>query len=229
MSSVTAIILILVSAVGSCAEGANAADAADAAESERIVLVTAYAPFDGRSLNGSATVAAAIQGKPVAGARIATLVLPVRWGEPQRRLPEEIARLKPVLVLGLGEGRPGVITFERVAKNRADHPDIDHAKPPAPTLDAQGPATRATRLAFDTAWFPKPPVPIGPSDDAGAYLCNSMLYCALGQAVEKTGFMHLPPQGATADAAYAETYAPIVLTLIEKNLIPPAPTLPRLP
>ncbi|MBA3708304.1 MAG: hypothetical protein H0W83_05745 [Planctomycetes bacterium] len=183
-----------------------------------IVLVTAYAPFDGRSLNGSATVARAIDGKTVGGARIATLVLPVRWGEPQAKLPTAITDLKPVLVLGLGEGYPAKVTFERIAHNRAEHPDVDHNPPPAQTLDAGGPATRPTRLAFDAAWFEKPPVPVVPSDDAGAYLCNSLFYCALALPVAKTGFMHLPPQATSTEADYCAAYVPIVLTMIEHNL-----------
>jgi pyrrolidone-carboxylate peptidase len=122
-----------------------------------------------------------------------------------------------VLLLGLGEGYPGQVALERTARNHAAHPDEAGAPPPA-ALDPAGPATRAWRLAGDPAWFPGSAVPVRLSDDAGDYLCNSMLYAALAQPVAKAGFVHLPPQERSADADYVAALLPVVVTVIERNL-----------
>lgn len=184
---------------------------------EPVVLLTAFKPFVGRGVNGSETVAKAIDQRLIAGARVQVLILPVHWGEPERQLPLAVARWKPVLLLGLGEGFPGHVALERMARNRAVHPDELNAPPPA-TLDPRGPATRASRFACDLSWFTASRVPVRLSDDAGEFLCNSLLYTALAQPVAKVGFVHLPPQGEVAGRDYVERLLPIVVTVIERNL-----------
>jgi hypothetical protein len=112
--------------------GLAAAAAANAAEP--VILVTAFQPFAGRGVNGSATVAQRLAGEIIAGCRVAVLVMPVRWGEPARQLPAAVARLQPRLLLGLGEGDPGLVSVERVGANLA-----------RPIPD-EGQASRAPRL-----------------------------------------------------------------------------------
>lgn len=184
---------------------------------EPVVLLTAFKPFVGRGLNGSETVAKALDQRLIAGARVHVLILPVHWGEPERQLPLAVAKWKPVLLLGLGEGLPGHVALERVARNHAAHPD--EASVPAPAiLDSSGPATRAARLICDLSWFTATRVPVRLSDDAGDFLCNSLLYTALAQPVAHAGFVHLPPQGGVAGQDYVEPLLPIVVTVIERNL-----------
>jgi pyrrolidone-carboxylate peptidase len=185
-----------------------------------IVLVTAYGPFDGRGINGSATLAKRLEGLSLAGAMVRTAVLPVVWGEPQARLPRLVAELKPVLLLGLGEGYPGRVVVERVGRNRAAGPDVAGHAPPAAAIEADGPAERRATLAFDAAWFTASPLPVSSSEDAGTYLCNALLYSALAQPVAKIGFAHLPPQGTTPDDEYCAASLPAVRALIERNLEP---------
>jgi pyrrolidone-carboxylate peptidase len=189
---------------------------------EPIVLVTAFGPFDGRGVNGSTTIAHHLDGMRIAGARISILVLPVRWGEPERRLPSEIERLKPVALLGLGEGRPGQTVYvERVAANVAQgFPDVDGALPPQGALDPAAPASRPVRLRFDRSWFTDTAYQVTDSLDAGGYLCNELLFTALGQLVSTCGFVHLPPQGTVPDALYSEHLVVIVRDLIAHNLAP---------
>jgi pyroglutamyl-peptidase len=194
--------------------------AAMASAAEPVVLLTAYGPFAGRGVNGSETVARGLDGAELAGARIRILVLPVRWGEPERVLPAAVADAHPVLLLGLGEGWPDAATVERQAVNRAEHAD-EAGHPPPAALDSAGPAVRHATLRFDRTWFPAD-ASLRPSDDAGTYLCNSLLYVATAQPVPRAGFMHLPPQGETPVAEYRARWMPLVRTLIERNL-PVAP------
>lgn len=189
---------------------------------EPIVLLTAFGPFDGRGVNGSATVAHRLDGTLIAGARISILVLPVRWGEPERRLPAEVERLKPVVLLGLGEGRPGrTVYVERVGANVARAvPDVGGVLPAQAILDAAAPASRPVRIRFDPSWFTAAAFQVADSHDAGGYLCNELLFTALGQPVSTCGFVHLPPQGEESDALYSDQLVPIVRALIAHNLAP---------
>lgn len=202
-------------ALASCA--ANAPLTAEEGAVEPVVLITAFKPFVGRGVNGSETVAKAIDQRLIAGARVQVLILPVHWGEPELQLPLAVAKWKPVLLLGLGEGLPGHVALERMARNHAAH--SDEANTPAPaTLDPSGPASRASRFACDLSWFTANTVPVQLSDDAGNFLCNSLLYTALAQPVAHAGFVHLPPQGEVAGQEYVESLLPIVVTVIERNL-----------
>ncbi len=194
---------------------------ASALESQPVVLITAYGPFEGRGVNGSETVARGLDGLEIAGAVVRVRVLPVRWGEPEARVPAAIDELKPALVIGLGEGHPDRVAVERIARNHAQNPDEAGHAPPA-TLQILGPAQRAATLVFDPAWCAGAAIPVVASDDAGAYLCNNLLYVALASAVPRVGFIHLPPQGETPAEDYRAALAPIVRTIIEHNLAPAA-------
>jgi pyrrolidone-carboxylate peptidase len=197
---------------------ASIAPAADQ-KAKPVVLVTAYGVFDGRAVNGSSTVAKRLDGLEIGGATIAIAILPVRWGEPEARIPKLVAEKKPILLLGLGEGYPDKITCERVGHNKTmDYPDTAGKKPAAATIDALGPAERKATLLFDEAWFAGATFPVKASDDAGAYLCNELLYVAAAEDVDRIGFMHLPPQGETKDDAYCGVCLPVVKLVLEKNL-----------
>lgn len=181
-----------------------------------VILVTAYKAFAGRGVNGSETIATALEGQVIAGHRVSTLVMPVRWGEPESSMPRAIADRHPTMVLGLGEGYPGKVTVEFTAKNQAEHPDEDKKAPPAELLKG-GPATRTARVAFDAAWFTGTKIPVVRSEDAGTYLCNDCLYVGLGTDVPTVGFMHLPPQGDASSDAYRALLVPIVTEMLKRN------------
>jgi pyrrolidone-carboxylate peptidase len=200
-----------------------AAVAAHAAEQTRpVVLITAFGPFDGRGVNGSATLARRLEGVEIGGAVVRTAILPVRWGEPQSQVPKLVGELKPTLCIGLGEGYPNRIAVETTGRNRAEGPDVDGHAPTSVSLEPDGPAERKYRLKFDAAWFTASAVPVSTNDDAGTYLCNDLLYTVLGQPLERVGFVHVPPQGAMADEAYSAVCLPAIKTLIARNL-PTAP------
>ena len=178
-----------------------ATDAPAPAKPAPVVLVTAFSSFAGRTVNGSQTLARALDGTHIGAAVIATAVLPVRWGAPAGTLPGLVQRLQPVLLLGLGEGYPDAVACETTARNLALGADEAGVAAPA-LLDSTGPAERHARLAFDPGWFLHPAFTVKASDDAGSYLCNNLLYVAAAQPVTMVGFVHVPPQGGTGDDVY---------------------------
>lgn len=182
---------------------------------EPVVLLTGYGPFAGRGVNGSETVARKLDQALIAGHRIHVRILPVRWGEPQRVLGEAVPQLKPVLLLGLGEGHPGRVAIELIGRNRAAGPDEQGAPPPANL--GEGTAERAARFVFDPAWFGGAKVPVAASDDAGSYLCNAWLWYAAGLSTAKVGFVHVPPQGKVPSDAYAAAFVPVISELIARQ------------
>lgn len=184
-----------------------------------VILVTGFAPFAGRAVNGSGTLATALEGSEIAGAVVRTLVMPVRWGEPTRVIPQQVEALHPIAILGLGEGYPAKVTVEAVGANLAIRAkDTDGKLPQAPRLDAAGPAERPARFRLDPAWFPMAAVPVLVSRDAGGYLCNEALYAITATTVPVAGFVHVPPQGDEADAAYRARLLPLIRELITRNL-----------
>jgi pyroglutamyl-peptidase len=181
------------------------------------VLITAFRPFAGRQVNGSQTVVEHLR-TAVPGVRLEVLLLDVAWSAPGSTLPARVAELKPRLLIGLGEGHPGRVCVERVARNQRVGADVTGQPPAERAVDAAGPAQRQGTLRFDPAWDLGRGIPVTTSDDAGTYLCNALFYTALGLPVERVGFIHLPPQGDEDGAAYAGRLAPIVRELIRRNL-----------
>lgn len=189
-----------------------------AAEPVKPILVVAYAPFAGRGVNGSGTLAAALTKQSIAGHPVVHAILPVRWGEPEKRLPALIAQHDPVIIVGLGEGHPGRIAVEMQGVNKAAGPDENKQPPTSELLAADGPASRPSRWRFDSAWFAGGRVPVVASKNAGTYLCNSMLYVGLGLDERFIGFVHLPPQGTVPDLNYTTVLTPPVVTLLKHNV-----------
>lgn len=219
-------LLLLGSSVFAASQSDATPEPAPTPVSQPVVLVTAYGPFAGRGVNGSDTIASALDGRTIAGHRIATAVLPVTWGEPQRQLPGLIAEHQPVLVIGLGEGWPGRIAVEHVGYNQQAGRDERGADPATVTIETDGPDLRRSRLHFDAAWFSTSRIPVVSSEDAGRYLCNSLLYSVLGATNQPAGFVHLPPQGDVASNRYRQVIEPVIVGLIERNLASAASATP---
>jgi pyroglutamyl-peptidase len=215
----TLLSLLLGLGVMSGMQNAPAADE-EPATSDPVVLITAFKPFDNRGVNGSETVAEALRaGEP--GIQLKVLVLDVAWGEPAAKLPALVQQLRPRVLIGLGEGHPGQVCVERVARNQRVGRDVFGKTPPDRFVDPAGPPQRQGTLRFDPAWQLSREIAVTTSDDAGTYLCNALFYTALGDlgvAVGRVGFVHLPPQGAAADADYAGRFVPIVRELVRRNL-----------
>lgn len=132
---------------------------------------------------------------------MATVVLPVVYGEATRALAEAVAAAEPTAVVALGQadGRDRV-TVERVALNLVTATAADEsgrALAEEPVLPG-GPAaywstlpvTRMVSALVDAG------VPAAPSPDAGGFVCNHVFYglmhlIATERRQMRGGFVHL--------------------------------------
>lgn len=187
------------------------------------VLLTAFGPFDGRAVNGSATLLRAIAAAHPPGIELRTLVLPVVWGAVEGTALPVLAAWDPQVILGLGEGGPGRIAIETTARNCRERPDTTGHPPPTPVIDPAGPDVACARLALPPdLWRPAPPR-IVTSDDAGTFLCNNALFRYARSRASRAGFLHLPPQGDIDDATYIAPLLGPVLAVLAANVDGPDP------
>lgn len=195
----------------------SAGDADEPSVDGPVVLITAFKPFANRKVNGSETVAEALR-NDVPGVQVKVLILDVGWKEPPAKLPIMVQKLRPRVLIGLGEGRAGSVMVENVAHNHRIGPDVFGQPPPDRLVEKGGPLERRSTLVFNTAWQLSREIAVASSDDAGDYLCNALFYTALGLEAPRIGFVHLPPQGNEDDKAYSDRFVPILRELIKRNL-----------
>jgi pyroglutamyl-peptidase len=169
---------------------------------ERRILLTGFEPWAHHADNPSRWVAERLDGWRHGDTTVTSLVLPVTRGGAPARVAAALRDLRPtaVLHLGLAAGRPA-ITVERWAHNRADFvvPDNAGAQPRDEPLREQGLARLAASLdvADAVAALAAGGAPAAPSDTAGAFVCNAVLYASLDWAAASryaghVGFIHLP-------------------------------------
>jgi pyroglutamyl-peptidase len=166
------------------------------------LLVTGFAPFDGRTINSSWIAASAIENS-YPSITLDILELPVVWGAPLPLLKARCEQSSPGVIVSLGEGKPGWFEIETVARNfRKTRKDNNSEFPPASTIKADGPDCHfphAPCEAFRLKLAEQFPVKL--SDDAGSFLCEETLYTLeelrLGTSdLQLTLFVHLPPYGS---------------------------------
>jgi pyroglutamyl-peptidase len=171
---------------------------------EPTILVTGFEPFGGDDLNPSALVARELSGRRIAGAMVASRILPVDLDGLGAALDAALASLPapppPLAVVALGlAASEAVIRLERVALNVADFsiPDNAGALPRNRPLEPGGPDGRLSRLPLEAilgALLARG-IPARLSETAGLYLCNAAMYRLLGRLPPglPCGFVHLPP------------------------------------
>lgn len=173
------------------------------------LLLTGFEPFHTHPDNPSARSAGALDGVEVAGMRVRSALLPVEPQAAGRALDALLDDLQPdaVLMCGLAAGRPQV-TLERVALNVMDFriPDNAGNTYQDEAVSADGPAALSSTLplrAILAAWR-EADIPGDISNTAGLYVCNFVLYHALGRLQEQgragvpCGFLHVPANAAVA-------------------------------
>ncbi len=165
------------------------------------ILLTAFEPFGGESLN-SAQEAAKLVKNEIAGAKIVKIPVPVVFGKSIEAVVSAIRRETPDAVLCLGQagGRAG-LTPERVAINVDDAriPDnegnqpVDHPIFPdgAPAYFSTLPVKAMVRAIQEAG------LPASLSNSAGTFVCNHLMYGVLHYMAHtwpdrRGGFMHLP-------------------------------------
>ncbi|NEB80564.1 pyroglutamyl-peptidase I [Streptomyces sp. SID14478] len=166
------------------------------------VLVTGFEPFGGESVNPSWQAARLVAETPPDGLAVTAVRLPCVFGESVTELRAAVARVRPDLVVCLGQagGRPGV-TVERVALNVDDAriPDNAGARPIDEPVVPGGPAAYFSSLPVKAcvAAMREAGVPAALSHTAGTFVCNHVAY-GLGHLLAtehpgvRGGFVHVP-------------------------------------
>lgn len=165
------------------------------------VLLTAFEPFGGDSLNASELAVRPLEGQTIAGHRVVVEILPCVFGAAEEALFAAIARVAPALVIACGEaGGRSAISLERVAINVDDARIADNRgqKPVDRPIVEGGPVAfwstlplKAIGRAVHAAG-----IPVAMSETAGTFVCNHVFYALMrGLETERAipaGFVHVP-------------------------------------
>lgn len=165
------------------------------------ILATGFAPFGGQPINPSWEAVKVLEGART-DAEIRLAELPVEWKAGPEALKAAIKDFRPDCVLLCGQaGGRSKVSVERIGFNlcAAKAPDnagvlIENAPicEGAPDALASTFPYKAIRAAIEAEGLP-----VEYSYDAGRYICNEVLWCALemGRTVcpgMRAGFIHLP-------------------------------------
>ena len=167
-----------------------------------MILVTGFEPFAGASVNPSAEVAKALDGRRVDAWQVRAAILPVHHRTAAAAAGALLEDLDPAAVVHLGlAAERAQIALERIAINVMDYaiPDNQGFQAVDQACVAGGPAAyfstlplRPTLDALRAAG-----IPAYLSATAGTYLCNYVLYTTLHVLAARpqpvrAGFIHLP-------------------------------------
>jgi len=165
------------------------------------VLVTAFDPFGGESVN-PAFEAVKLLPDSIAGAIIVKLEVPTVFHKSLEVLNDALKRERPDIVLCVGQaGGRFDMTFERVAINLDDAriKDNEDNQPIDEPIYADGRNAYFTRLPIKAmvAELRAGGIPASVSNTAGTFVCNHLMYGLL-YAIDNTypqmrgGFTHVP-------------------------------------
>jgi len=168
----------------------------------KTVLVTAFEPFGGESINPSWEAVRALDGKTIGGARVVTRQLPVVFSDVLGVLYAAMDEVQPDLILSVGQaGGRSDITVERIGINVDDARIADNAgqQPVDEPIVAHGPAGYFSTLPIKAivAALRTAGIPASVSQTAGTFTCNRVMYGLLhrlhtqGNRV-RGGFVHIP-------------------------------------
>ena len=167
------------------------------------ILVTGFGPFPSVPVNATVRLVAEIGAAAPArfpNHRFVTEVLPTEWHAAPRRLSALLTEHVPSAAVHFGVSQSVTgFAVERLGHNACRLAlDAAGALPAADVLHIDGPAHRETLLpvAAIVSRLTALRLPVSISEDAGRYLCNSVLYHSLAQAeagkVAVAGFVHIP-------------------------------------
>jgi pyroglutamyl-peptidase len=185
------------------------------------MLVTAFGPFDGRTMNASLLALRALRETLP---WIHTRILPVDSVLAPMRMKRAIRQVCPDVVLMLGEAAGSkTIRLERTAHN-----ELDFAIP-----DNAGRQPRALPVVFDAPETLCSSLPLEPllavmeeaghnatiSDNAGRYLCNQIMFQTLHHfgrhaPLCMAGFIHLPFAGDCPTAKVVDALGLVIREVV---------------
>lgn len=197
------------------------------AETTRRILLTGFEPFDGREHNASWIAASALAQLHCPGMELRAALIPVCWGAPRRVLDPIIAAWHPDIIIGMGEGEPGVFRLESVAYNtRCERADNDGSFPEGRVIDPDGPNCRNASADCSTLCnvLAARGIPVRISTDAGAFLCEELLYTleslhTTQDTLDIVLFVHVPPFGTALEFEGRQRVCDEALLLEFANLL----------
>ena len=164
------------------------------------ILVTGFGPFPGGRKNPTARLMRALGRQTNRlgqfGIELHTAVLPVHFVKAASELRALEAAIKPQAILHFGlAARRKYFSVETRARNHLSllRCDISGARPASRAIIAGGPLSLRTTFPSRqiAAALCRAGLPGRLSVNAGAYLCNQVLYLSLASA-EVTGLIHVP-------------------------------------
>ena len=179
------------------------------------LLVTGFGRFPGQPRNPSATVVIALARHRARFLRshisLTTQVLPVTYAHVAAFAPAPT----PDVIVHIGvAGRRRQVAIETRAHHRRSprHPDAG-GRAPASLLSGKTP-----HHAIESGWgahtlairLRRENVPAATSRDAGAYVCNALLYRSLDRKVAPAIFLHVPPARVCDPRRIAEVLARVL-------------------
>ncbi len=179
------------------------------------ILLTGFGPFPGVPRNMSAELVTALADAVAPlfpNLAITAAILPTNWRQAPTGLFKLLNEQRPDLALhfGVADGATGFAIETRARNLTCEQHDDAGELPALDCLQVGGP--RALSVDFDAellaAQLRSNDIAARSSDDAGAYLCNAVLYQSLLFAKDHApamiaGFIHIPDQldGAPAPGA----------------------------
>ena len=164
----------------------------------KVILITAFEPFGGDDINPTALVLEKLP-ETIGGCSLRKLLLPVEFVRARELACAEYDRFSPSAVIMLGQaGGRGAVTPETTGRNLmiAGIPDNAGYAPDHLPIAEAGPDSLTSTLPADeiVRAVRAAGVPCEISDDAGAYVCNAVLYGMLyhNRGAVPTGFIHVP-------------------------------------
>ncbi len=193
------------------------------------VLLTGFGPFPGVPSNASGVLAGRLAEAARArfpARRFSAETLPAEWRAAPRRLTALLDEARPVLSLHFGVSQAALgFVIETHARNAArPAPDARGAPPRGPRVIENGADSLPATFPADAilANLLAAGLPARLSRDAGAYLCNAVLYHALHRGAarpEMTGFVHIPESLARANSLDWENAIKGGLAILEACLL----------
>jgi pyroglutamyl-peptidase len=186
------------------------------------ILVTAFAPFGGRSQNAAAL---ALQELIKSHPELHHRILPVDSVLAPARLKQAILETRPDALIMLGEAADTKsIRLETTAWNNLDFriPDAEGLRPRDISIQPGGPERLFSTLPLANIHSQLSSMghPVSLSDDPGRYLCNQIFFTALGFLKSESigipaGFIHLPLEVDYPTEKSATAIAEVIRLLIK--------------
>jgi len=168
------------------------------------ILITGFGPFPGVPENATTQLIPVLKAKAeraIPGHCVHAEILPTEWSAAPRRLSALLAELRPAASVhfGVSSLADGFVIEMRGRNARQQHADACGELPGSACIADDGPEFLASTFpaTLIVARLRRRGLPAMLSRDAGAYLCNALLYHALmqgrlGSGALRSGFVHLP-------------------------------------